>query len=252
MDPLAVGSLVFVCTFGGALLGLGASALLPERHLSEASKETVQVGVGLIATMTALVLGLVTASAKSSFDALDAAVKHTAADALALDRTLARYGPEAQAAREALAISLAHRLETIWPEPGRNAELAAPDVMRRAEQVAEQIQGLVPRTEAQRRLRARALDHTEALLEARWVVASSFGSSVPQPFLAVLVFWLTLIFASFGLFAPRNATVVAAFLLCAVSVGGALFLIVEMDAPFDGLIRIPPDPLRFAVSRIGH
>src|SRR5215475_11147021 len=116
MTPTLIGMLVFVCTFGGALVGLWLRSALPDHHLSPDSKDTVKVGIGLIATMTALVLGLVTASAKSSFDALNTAVQHTAADVLALDRTLARYGPESKAVRETLAQVIAQRLEMTWPQ----------------------------------------------------------------------------------------------------------------------------------------
>src|SRR4029453_18479678 len=85
-----------------------------------------------------------------------------------------------------------------------------------------------------------------------WVVVSSVGTSVPGPFLVVLVFWLTMIFVSFGLFAPRNATVIVALCVCALSVAGAIFLILEMDSPFEGLMKISPDPLRYAYARINQ
>lgn len=123
---------------------------------------------------------------------------------------------------------------------------------RGAERVVERIRGLSPQNDNQRWLQSRALDLGEALLQARWVVFSSVGTSVPVPFLAVLLFWLTISFASFGLFAPRNATVIAVLFVCALSIAGAVFLILEMDGPFEGLIKISPDPLRYAYSRINQ
>ena len=253
MNPTAIGTLVFACTFGGALAGIWLRAALPKHHLSDESKDTVQVGIGLIATMTALVLGLVTASAKSSFDALDTAVKHTAADILTLDRTLARYGPESREVREALYHAVERRLEMTWPQKSaRAAELEVPDMTRGAEGLVDRIRGLSPQNDNQRWLQSRALDLGEALLQARWVVFSSVGTSVPVPFLAVLLFWLTISFASFGLFAPRNATVIAVLFVCALSVAGAVFLILEMDGPFEGLIKISPDPVRYVHSRINQ
>ena len=224
MTPTVIGTLVFVCTFGGALVGLWLRAALPDQHLSDDSKDTVKVGIGLIATMTALVLGLVTASAKSSFDALNTAVKHTAADVLALDRTLARYGPESKAVRETLAQVIAQRLETTWPQHSSPvARLDHLEVTRGGEGLVEQIRALSPQNEHQRWLQAHAVALSEALLDARWVVVSSVGTSIPGPFLVVLVFWLTMIFVSFGLFAPRNATVIVALCVCALSVAGAIF-----------------------------
>ena len=193
--------------------------------------------------------------AKSAFDALNTAVQHTAADVLALDRTLSRYGPESTAIREALAHVIAQRLELTWPQhASQAARLDQREVTRggEGEGLVERIRGLTPQNESQRWLQAHAVALSEALLDARWVVVSSIGTSVPVPFLVVLVFWLTMIFVSFGVFAPRNATVMVALCVCALSVAGAIFLILEMDSPFAGLMTISPEPLRYAYSRINH
>ena len=116
MNPTIVGIIVFALTFGGALLGMWLRTLLPEHHLNAESKDTVKVGIGLIAMMTALVLGLVTASAKSSFDAVDSAVKQTAIEILVLDRTLARYGSETGEIRKRLQHAVGARIGMIWPQ----------------------------------------------------------------------------------------------------------------------------------------
>jgi hypothetical protein len=109
---------------GGALIGLWLRTKVPAHHLTEDSRDTVKLGIGLVATMTALVLGLVTASAKSSFDAVDTAAKHAAMDILILDRVLARYGPETGEIRSALQHSFAHRIDMIWPQSlSRSAHL---------------------------------------------------------------------------------------------------------------------------------
>ena len=81
---------------------------------------------------------------------------------------------------------------------------------------------------------------------------TSDGSSVPLPFLVVLLFWLTLTFACFGLFAPRNATVITVLFVCALSVGGAVFLIAEMDGPFDGLLKVSAEPLRYTIAHLNQ
>jgi hypothetical protein len=119
-----------------------------------------------------------------------------------------------------------------------------------AERLAEAIRALKPRDDPQRALQSRALDLTEALLQARWLVLATTKTSVPVPFLVMLVFWLAIIFASFGLFASRNATVLAVLLVCALCVSGAIFLILEMDGPFDGLIKVSADPLRYAYAHL--
>ena len=253
MNPIAIGTVVFACTFGGALAGMRLRAILPEGHLNGESRDTVKVGIGLIATMTALVLGLVTASVKSSFDALDVTVKRMATQVLTLDRALARYGPETGEIRAAVKHGLARRIDMVWPQdPSRSARPDPSEMMRGAEAIADRIQGLSPQNDTQRRHQSRALDLSEVVLESRWGVFGTGSSSVPVLFLVVLLFWLTIIFASFGLFAPRNATVIAVLFVCALSVAGAVFLILEMDGPFEGLIKVSADPLRFALSRLNQ
>ena len=253
MTPLGIGIIVFTCTFGGALLGMWLRAALPEHHLRDESRDTMKLGIGLVATLTALVLGLVTASAKSSFDGLNTAIKDAAADVIATDRLLARYGPETKDIRATLQRAVAYRIEKTWPPgPSHAARLDVTKATETGEWIVDQIRALSPPNDAQRALQSRAVDQSEALLRARWVVLGELGTSIPWPFLIVLVFWLTITFMSFGLQAPGNTTVLAVLLLCALSVAGAVFLILEMDGPFDGLIRVSPEPLRFALTRLGR
>ena len=255
MDPTVVGAVVFAFSFGGVLLGMGVQAMLPQHHLDADSKDTVKVGIGLVATMTALVLGLVTASAKSSFDAVDNTVKQTAVDILTLDRALARYGSDTKEIRHALKETIRQRIDSIWP-PGSRQPVDLDPLGRgaasQAEALTNAIRNLVPQSDAQRSLQARALELAEKLLEARWMVLAGTESSVPLPFLVILLFWLSITFASFGLFAPRNGTVVATLLVCALSVGSAVFLVLEMDSPFNGMLKVSADPLRFAYKHLNQ
>ena len=253
MRAVFVGLIVFAFASGGFLVGILLNTRLPEHHLSNDARDTVKLGIGLIATITALVLGLVTASAKSSFDDLTIAVKQSAAEALMLDRTLARYGPETKEIRAELRDGVARRLALTWPEnSSRPATLDTMDVTRRSEGLGDKIRSLSPQNDDQRWLKSRALELCESLLNARWLVVSGVGTSVPRPFLSVLIFWLTIIFGCFGMFAPRNTTVVVVLLICALSVGGAMFLILEMDSPFEGLIKVSPEPLRYAYTRLNQ
>ena len=255
MNPTIVGIIVFACTFGGALLGMRLRTTLPEHHLDAESRDTVKVGIGLIATMTALVLGLITASAKSSYDAVDSAVKKTAIDVLTLDRVLARYGSETGEIRKGLQRAIGARIDMIWPQGSSkpaNLDPTASGAGAEAERLGGAIRALKPRDDSQRALQSRALDITEALLKARWLVLAAIEPSVPVPFLVILLFWLTIIFASFGLFAPRNATVLMVLFVCALSVGSAVFLVLEMDAPFNGLLKISADSLRYAYAHLNQ
>jgi|MudIll2142460700_1097286.scaffolds.fasta_scaffold02389_1 hypothetical protein len=255
MYPTMVGLIVFTCTFGGALLGMWLRTTLPEHHLDAESRDVVKVGIGLIATMTALVLGLVTASAKSSFDAVDSAVKTTAIQVLTLDRVLARYGAETGAIRQSLQRGVGARIDMIWPQGGSkpaNLDPMGSGAGAQTEGLAVAIRALQPRDGAQRALHARALDLTEALLQARWLVLAGTETSIPVPFLVILVFWLTITFASFGLFAPRHATVLAVLFVCALSVGSAVFLVLEMDTPFEGVLTVSAEPFRYALAHLNQ
>ena len=253
MNPTLIGGVVFIFTFGGALLGLWLRGRLPPAHVTDATKDTVKLGVGLVATMTALVLGLVTASAKNSFDAVDAAVKHAAVDILTLDRVLARYGPETKEIRAAMKSSVGRKIEQIWPrEHGQLPQLDPAESPASMEALVAEIRKLMPRDDEQRRLQARAGDISESLLATRWLQVADDSTSIPAVFLAILVLWLATIFASFCLFAPRNATVVTVLLFCAMSVGSAVFLVLEMDRPLEGVIKVSSEPLRNAYDRLNR
>jgi hypothetical protein len=232
------------------MLATRLHSVLPKHYFDNESRDTVKVGIGLIATMTALVLGLVTASAKSSFDSVNTAVKAFATQTLALDRTLARYGSETGAIRKELKRVVGGRIDLIWPQD--SSKPVSLDPLSGGEEIARAIRNLKPTDDSQRALQARALDLGETLLQSRWIVSTSIGASVPLPFLAVLLFWLTITFASFGLFAPRNAMVVAVLFVCALSVASALFLVLEMDGPFDGVLKVSPEPLRSAYARLNQ
>jgi hypothetical protein len=250
-----IGLLVFLLAFGGALAGMWLRAVLPHHHVSAQSQDTIKISIGLIATMTALVLGLVTASAKSSFDAVEEAVKKTSTDIMALDRALARYGPETTPIRADVAELIRLRVDAIWPQvaQGRvDVDPARAGTVTRGEKIADAVRALQPADDLQRAMQQRASDRIEALLDTRWLALSADEVTIPAPFLIVMVFWLTITFTSFGLFAPTNATVVGALLLAALSVAGALFLVLELGSPFDGVVRTSPDPLLRALQRINH
>jgi hypothetical protein len=243
--------ITFICVFGTALIGAFVRDRLPAPHLSKESQDVVRLGMGLVATMTALLLGLVTASARSVFDAQDAAIKNSAINVLTLDRHLARYGDETKSTRELLKAALKFRLESTWPSEGPDRGYGAAMTTQSVEAIENQIVSLVPATDGQRWFKTEALKLAEEVLKTRWRLLGSTGA-IPRAFLMVVVFWLSVTFASFGLYAPRNATVIAVLFMAAVSVALALFLIVELDGPFDGLIKVSSAPVRFALENLGQ
>lgn len=251
MNPFAVASLAFVCVFGGALVGLFLRSVLPDHHLSSESRDVMRLGAGLIGTMAALVLGLLVASAKSTFDTQESEVKQTAASLIQLDRALAHYGPEAQDLRTVLKRSIQHRLQLTWPEQGTGIGTAEGDTSGTADALLEGIRGLSPKSDGQRADQAHALEIANTILATRWLLFEQSGSSIRGPLLAILIFWLSTIFLSFGLTSAPNGTVITVLLLSAASVAISIYLIFELDQPFTGVLQISPEPLRLALAKMG-
>ena len=252
MISIKIALIVFACVFGGALLGMIVRAVTPEHHLSQDSKDVIKLGTGLVATIAALVLGLVIATAKGSFDSQDMAVKQTSAKVLMLDRVLAQYGPETKETRDLLRRIVAYKLDQVWPEDrSQTTNLGEHEAVPPGEEIQARIMRLAPQNDGQRWLQSRALQISGDILETRWLVLAGTGGSIQVPFLVVIVFWLSIIFVSFGLFAPRNAMVVAVLFVCALSVSAAIFLLLEMDQPFQGLMKVSSAPLRYTLSHLG-
>ena len=253
VSALSLALITLACTFGAALAASFIRSWLPPAHVSKESQDIVRLGIGLVATMTALLLGLVTAAARSTFDSSDNALRNSAANLLTLDRHLARYGPETQPTRDLIRRAVTYRLETIWSNEGTaNSRLDTAGATPPVEEVENQILALSPQNDTQRWLKSEALKSSEEIVKTRWRVLGAAGGSVPLPFLVVVIFWLTVTFASFGLYAPRNLTVIAVLFVAAVSVAAAVFLILELDGPFDGLIRVSSGPLRYALANLGQ
>ena len=182
MNPILIGVITAAVTFGGVALGVWLRSVLPQHHLDKPSRDSIRLSIGLIATMTALVLGLITNSAKNSFDGVNNAVRDTAAQVLALDRVLARYGPETAGIREHLKQVVEERLDRTWPsersETGAETRPARATGSR-AEALADSIRLLEPKDGLQRALQGRGVDLVESILQARWLVAAGSRASVP-------------------------------------------------------------------------
>jgi hypothetical protein len=236
--------------FAGALFGMFLRAVLPEHHLTTESKDVMKLGVALVSTMAALVLGLLIASAKSSYDAQNTSMVESSAKVVLLDRVLAHYGPETKEIRDLLRDLVARVLDQTWPKNNANrSSLQAP--YGGAEIILDKIQQLSPKDESQHSLKTQALSITWDIYQTRWLQYAAQASSVSMSLLLTLVFWLAAIFVSFGLFAPRNASVVASIFICAVSVSGAILMILEMFKPYGGLIQLSSGPVSAALSQLG-
>ena len=253
MSAMAISWIAFACLFSGAVLGMLLRRILPERHLTADSKDVVKLGMGLIATMSALVLGLLIASAKGSYDTQRNEVTQMSADIVQLDRVLAHYGPQAKEVRDHERGVVMIALMTIWSDRGfRSEKLDSRALRSEADHFYEDIQKLAPQNDFQRTLQSQAMQISAEVGRIRSLLLEQTGGSIPMPFLVVLIFWLAMIFVSFGLFAPPNSTVIGVLCVCALSVAGAIFLILELDRPFEGLLRISSEPVRNALTRLGQ
>ncbi len=253
MTPLLVATIVFGCVLGGALAGIAIHRKLPERQQESDSKDVVKLVMGLIATIAALVLGLLIASAHSAYATQDSEVQQLGADIGQLDRVLAIYGPEANQARDLLHQIVAGELRRIWRNNRDPAvKLDAPPARAAEDELAARIAGLSPKTDVQQFGKSRALQLLVQMGQTRRLLYEQSGGSLSLPFLSILVSWLTALFVGFGLLTRYNATVLTALFVGAFCVSGAIFLILEMGRPYSGFMQISSSPIRNALDEIGR
>jgi uncharacterized membrane protein YqgA involved in biofilm formation len=245
--PLIIGLIVFATILAGAFTGWVLRQRLPEHHLSDETKSLVSVSMAVVATASALVLGLLISNANTSFSTLGGEVTTLSAQILRLDGLLARYGPETGLARETLR-SYAE-LKTA-DDNQADLRLSDPETYGLLQQVEDSILALKPASARDKWWLDQAMTLAGKIGDTRWLLNQQAGQGTPKAFLALLVFWLTLLFTSFGLFAPRNLTSAVTLTLCALAVAGAFGMILELERGFGGLIHISPEPLHQAVNKL--
>jgi hypothetical protein len=253
MNATLIASMCTGVIFAGAVLGMGLQRLLPGHHLSKETQDVVKLSAGMIATLTALVLGLLVSSAKNSFDTANNGIVQTSAKVVLLDRALARYGPETKAAREQVKRTVVGSVEMLWPsEKTGVSALTTMEHAKGVDLVQDKLSELQPQSDAQRDALSQARQIVSNISETRWLFIEQEQSPLPIPLLLILVFWLTLLFVSFGLFAPPNATALTVLLVGACAVSGAIFLVIELSQPVQGFITISSAPLRNALQHLNE
>ena len=254
MTSTMIALISLACIFSGTLLGLTLSRILPKHHLSDDSKDAVKIGAGMISMMAALVLGLLVSSAKSNFDSTNTAITQAGAKVILLDRDLASFGPESREVRVGLRQAVATMLAALWPEEKGPTDSAmnALEHATTLEQLLDRIRALRPQSDAQRAVQTHALQLGNDLLLIRWLQIEQAQVGLPIAFLIVVLFWLTMLYTSFGLLAPRNATVISVMFIGALALATALFLIMEMNRPMAGTIKISSGPMRKALEHLGR
>src|SRR5207249_6042410 len=241
--------IVFGCLAGAILLGRALRRFLPEDHLTADSRDTIKLAMGLVATMTALVLGLLVSSAKGAYDTKRSEVIQMAAKVAFLERVLGLYGQEGTEARAGIREAVEEAVRQMWPEEARVSARLAPDT-RAGNAVYSAIEGLSPHDDAQRKLKDQATTLATDFAQLRSLLLAQSVASISMPMLILLVSWLVVIFLGFSVLAPPNATVMFALMVSSLAVSGAIFLILELDQPFAGLIRISSEPMLNALHQL--
>ena len=251
MKATLVSLLVFIVIFGAAYLATLLRARLPEHHLSADTKDTMKLTMGLVATMTALVLGLLVASAKGTYDAERSGIITMSAKIVLLDRMLEHYGPDSLPARQVLRLSMQEMIDHLWPET-RAEQVRLDPSNSVGETLYDVIQKLKPTTESQQFHKTLAMNAAVDLGQSRWLLYEQSNSAISPTLLGVVVCWLAVLLFSFGLFAPPNRTALIALMVSAFSVSAAIFLILELDQPFGGIIKIPSASAESALAHLGR
>ncbi len=251
MTSLVTVLIALACMGAGMLLGSCLRCRLPDQHLRDDSKDVVKTATGMIATLVALVIGLLVSSAKSSFDQANAGITQVGAKIILLDRLLGRYGGATDELRSRLRESVAVGIERIWPSgDGAGGGLIAVERANSLEEIQEMVRRLAPTNETARSIQSQAFDVCKELSESRWLMIEQAQTPTPTVFLVMLIFWLTVLFIGLGMLAPGNATTYLCLTICAISMAGAILLILEMSRPMEGMIRVSPAPLKKALSVI--
>jgi hypothetical protein len=249
MTNIITGLISLVAIFGGALIGRFATRRLPRRYLSSETQTAVTVSVAVIGTLSALVLGLMISAANSSFSARSDEIRQLSLQLIRMDRNLRRYGPEADDVRTKLHAWAHVKVLQLFPEKGQPQPSSQTAIVM-LEGVQDVLLALTPANERQKYLHTLCLTLSSQLIHARWALGIRAGHSIPTPFLVLLIFWLAIVFGSFGLFAPANPTAMIALLLCSIAVAGGIVMIEDLDNPGSGFIQLPSDSLRKALVEI--
>jgi len=224
----------------------------PSEHLAANSAETVRIGSSRIATLTAVVLGILVGSASTVYRMASEGITQGGAELILLDRNLKNWGPETAPIREDLKQYVQATIKAIW-EKGKDKDQAGYEASVRATAIAhvvDSIRQLSPKNLEQEILFSRIISLSQQILQTHWTLIERESNGLPGMFLAVLLLWMATVSFTQGLFSPLNPTVIAILAIYALSVAGAIFLIDEMSRPFNGYMKVPVSPLHYTLKQI--
>ncbi|MEI6065746.1 MAG: hypothetical protein WCP96_00260 [Methylococcaceae bacterium] len=242
---------ILVCMLCGMAMGSYLRLVLPDDHTQADSKDILMTSAGMMATLIALIIGLLVTSAKGNYDETTLGITQTGAKIISLDYYLSSYGPETKVERKLVRQATATAIERVWTnESTQGADLTKMEAATGMADVYSKIRELSPQNDSQKYLQTQALQISADMMQSRWMLIEQSQTNLPRIFLVVLTFWLTVLFVQFGLLAPRNLTAKSALFICALSVSGAIYLILELNNPLEGTIKVSSTPLHKALSLI--
>ena len=236
-------ALILISIAGGLFLRYK----LPDSHLSGDSKDVIRLATALIGTMAAVVVALLFASTRSSYEATNTHVARLTAGVVELDQLLEEYGgPESLVLRRALRSDVTSMVSAIWRDDAPvTGELMRP--LTHEETVLYKLRQLEPKTPVQTAIKTRALAVSNDVEQTRLNLLAQPPDTLSRPFITVLVLWLCFIFASFSMSSKANPTLVAVLLVCGFTAATAIYLILELGQPFDGLLQLSNRALSHAL-----
>jgi len=253
LNSTTVALTAFVLSFGASLIAIVGRSRLPAHHLEGDSKDVLRLVLGLVTTLTALVLSLLISSGYAAYQVQQTEVQQLGVHVFQVYRSLAHFGPDTNDQRSQLRRVLADTIARVWPADGVEAIAYAPNlVSQEGEELFDVVANMSPQTELQRLAQSRALQLLEEVGETSHLLIAQSKGALSSPMLVALISWLTVLFFGFGLFSRLNATVVGALFVGALAVSGAIFLIIEMNHPYGGWIQVSSVPLRTVLAQMGH
>jgi hypothetical protein len=256
MNSYQIAFFTFLLIFGAASLGFLFQKLLPPQHLSEQSKGAVHLGAGLIATLAALILGLLVSSTKGSYDQAGSLINETCASFAHADRLLGNYGPDAEPIRGMLRASLERALLLVWPEEsGAGSRATLNDrssAKMQLENVYNSVSLLKPANPNQEQLQTDTLRILDDMIQKRWLLQEVvYGGGISWILLVVPVLFIAFMNLVYALYSPRNSTVVVVLLSTSLCIAIAVFLISELSSPLHGILKLSSRPVHVVLDQMG-
>ena len=251
ISPAVESLLVLGAILVAGTIGMWANRVLPEHHLSDGTRTHFAAAVSVVATLTALVLGLAISNANTTRLSMMQDLTLLSSNIIRAGDLVRLYGPEAEDAHATLARYAAVTLEDLFPQTaGRAPSLLNPATNNLLDHLQGQLITLHPQDDLQRWRQSQVLEVTNQIVTERSAIAEQAHATVPQPVVLIVTFWLSILFGTYGLFTPRHVTAVAALVLSATAVAAAIFLILEARTPFNGMVRVPSGSLSEAAGLV--